>query len=264
MAKPFLKLAALAVAAGIALLLAWKNLPPATFHKVTHYGSMGMMGFAIISMIRKFHKERPFSKLSQYIAIIAPIVSFSFYLTLHNKQLHAYFLGMIPAAIAGFVYGRGWRKETKLYWKNGRVYGQNSGMWIVYWGASLMFTQTMAYLKRTHGFSIGLVVTALTSARAVSTAAGLLKGINEVLADPDRQQATPAASTGGPTSCPRCQATVEFGAAFCENCGAATAAPSPPAVPPSPGAFCEQCGKPVAADDAFCEGCGARIEGDAA
>lgn len=72
------------------------------------------------------------------------------------------------------------------------------------------------------------------------------------------------------TNCPQCNASVQPGALFCDNCGASLMQAAPAAQPPVAGAVpqpavpagmvaCPQCGTPNVPGMAFCDSCGAAM-----
>lgn len=235
--RPFTRLAILGAAAVIALVIFWRTLPPRAFETLTHAGSMGLMGYTIVRMLRRFRRERPFTKLAQYIAMGAPVLTFCFYLFVNSGKSALYIAALLPAAFVGFLYGRGWQDQTRLWWKNGRVYGQNRGWWIAYWGGALMLTQTMAYLRSQHGFNLALLVTAFTTARTVTVSGGMLQGILKIENDPDREEAYPPPEDPPAATSPELRTS--HVSAFCEECGGRLEASD---------AFCESCGTPVTAE----------------
>lgn len=72
------------------------------------------------------------------------------------------------------------------------------------------------------------------------------------------------------TNCPQCNASVQPGALFCDNCGASLLQAAPAVQPPAAGAVpqaavpagmvaCPQCGTPNVPGMAFCDSCGAAM-----
>jgi hypothetical protein len=85
--------------------------------------------------------------------------------------------------------------------------------------------------------------------------------IREREADLQRLQPAPTL-TAAENRCPRCNAVVPEGAAFCQSCGnrlTAEAAPPPPAPAPAPAQFCVHCGAKLREGAQFCPTCGKSV-----
>jgi len=172
----------LAVAAFGAGVLALRSaLDPEQFRRMVSLLSIPVMGVSVLMVLRTYRRERAFTRWVQILTLVTPLATLAVHLFLYGGGTQGWRTATIVAGLVGLVLGGQRSAATNLYLKEGRVFGRNSGWWLLLWAVSFMVTQGMVLWGRRTGLNVSIVVLAFGSGTAAGASLELLKGIGRTL-----------------------------------------------------------------------------------
>lgn len=171
----------------------------------------------IIVIFKTYRKEREYKRKSYLITLYTCLLTLSAYALFYNEYYRIYFIVALVSFFVGVLFGAQWSKSTKLYLKSNRVFGQNSGWWLIFWVFSFGITQTLSQLSKGESFYLSIILIAFSSGNSIGFSSGIIKDIKEVLATGKLERKIVVNTKN--LFCPYCRAPLGYTDKHCSHCG---------------------------------------------
>jgi len=159
------------------VLLAKAFLRPATFRILLNIVSILIILLTMGVTLLKFRNERQFTCTSQVLAIFFPLLTFIVFSLVFTKLGQSFLYFSILSGAIGLALGAFWSRTLTLSLKKKQVWGKQSGLWLVFWGASFMATQITVLLNKKAMFNYSIILMAFTTGIAVGMGLIIIKKI---------------------------------------------------------------------------------------
>ncbi len=191
--------------------------PLSTFIKIFSIASSFASFVMIYFIIKTYRKEREYKKKSYLITLYTCLFTLAAYAFYYNENYRIYFIIALISFFIGVLFGAQWSKSTKLYLKSNRVFGQNSGLWLIFWVLSFGITQTLSQLAKSESFYLTIILIAFSSGNSIGFSSGIIKDIKEVLATGKLERKVIVNTKN--LFCPYCKSPLGYTDKHCSHCG---------------------------------------------
>ena len=118
---------------------------------------VGIVVTAVITLVTlvTFRKERPIPRFSPLWSAVLSLLLLPLFMLLSGARLNA--LVAVPILLVGLVIGLLRGLATRLHYKDGKVVGKNSMLFLLGWGSSLVLAQLLNLLGSALATSLGLI-----------------------------------------------------------------------------------------------------------